>query len=169
MPQSPALREELQHRWNKVARKAGAARLAFVNEIDLEEILRSIGSSFVYLERSYCFVQQSAQIARLSVLENPHSDIQDERKWMGSARTSPHFTGNDSWDLYGTATYFTYPGLIMCAPWPLPRFNPDSDVPSLVDDVTMSKTSSTMEIPKKKPRSSYNIDASEHVIPAPPI
>ncbi|KAJ7723693.1 hypothetical protein B0H16DRAFT_1472777 [Mycena metata] len=121
-------REELQHRWNKVARKAGAARLAFVtfvNEIDLEEIPPSIGSSFVYLERSYCFVRQSAQIARLSVLEKPPFRYLRRENVDGGRR-------DDVEDLPPAAMEYCF----------------DLDA---------------MEIPrKKKPRSSYSIDASEY-------
>jgi hypothetical protein len=46
-------REEIQHQWNLIAREAGAAEIAFVNEIDDEEVPPNIGLLFKYLERSY--------------------------------------------------------------------------------------------------------------------
>jgi hypothetical protein len=46
-------REEIQRRWNRVARDAGAAQIEFINDVDDEELPPNIGRLFVYLERSY--------------------------------------------------------------------------------------------------------------------
>ncbi|KAJ7019272.1 hypothetical protein C8F04DRAFT_1197867 [Mycena alexandri] len=110
MPQSPALREELQRCWNKVARKAGATRLAFVNEIDLEEICEASDPHLYALNeataspsgQAYMIECNDASVNEMSSRvpksrgsassKNPHSDIQDERTWMGRSR-------ND-WDLH---------------------------------------------------------------------
>ncbi|KAF5321761.1 hypothetical protein D9619_000580 [Psilocybe cf. subviscida] len=47
-------RADLQHRWSRTARTAGAAPITIVNLVDNEEIPR-LSSSFVYLEASYRF------------------------------------------------------------------------------------------------------------------
>ncbi|KAJ6551856.1 hypothetical protein B0H19DRAFT_1264485 [Mycena capillaripes] len=48
-------RQEIQNRWNRIAREAGSAKIAFINEIDDEELPPNIGVLFQYLERSYLF------------------------------------------------------------------------------------------------------------------
>ncbi|KAJ7827136.1 SET domain-containing protein [Mycena olivaceomarginata] len=48
-------REIIQHEWNKIARKAGAAEIEFVNQIDEEELPPGIGTLFPYVERKYIF------------------------------------------------------------------------------------------------------------------
>jgi hypothetical protein len=46
-------REIIQHEWNKIARKAGAAEIEFVNQTDEEELPPGIGTLFPYVERKY--------------------------------------------------------------------------------------------------------------------
>ncbi|KAJ7202056.1 SET domain-containing protein [Mycena pura] len=48
-------REQLQNKWNEIARDAGATAIEFINEIDDEELPLGIGVLFPYIERTYLF------------------------------------------------------------------------------------------------------------------
>lgn len=46
-------RELIQNEWTMIARRAGAAGLEFVNDVDDEEVPPGIGVLLPYVERSY--------------------------------------------------------------------------------------------------------------------